>query len=97
MPIGCDSHPIGALIPFSSHMKKIYAIVPVAVAMAASAQAAFADQATDLFNQVGSGALNSSSSVLNGPGGYMIYIAIALPFLVWIASEVRKFRSGGKR
>lgn len=71
--------------------------VPAGLAVQGSA---FADQATDLVNQAGSGGLASASSLMSGSAGTVIYLVVGFSILAFIVGiilwVVHKGQKGGK-
>lgn len=55
--------------------------------MAATASA-FADAATDLVGQAGSGGINSAQSLMNGSAGTLIYLVIGLSVLAMVVGII---------
>lgn len=64
--------------------------------LAATAQA-FADAATDLVNQAGSGGLASAGTLMNGPAGTVIYLVVGFSILAFVVGIVLWVTSKGKK
>lgn len=83
---------------FSENFNKRYAAYTAAgmTSYMATAQA-FADAATDLVAQAGSGGLASASSLMDSPAGTIIYLVVGFSILAFVVGIIMYIVGKGKR
>lgn len=67
------------------------------VGYALAAQAAFADQATDLVNQAGSGGISTAKTLMDGPAGTIIYLVVGFSILAMVVGIILWVVNKGKK
>lgn len=73
------------------------AFAGTALAYGAASQAAYADKATDLVNQAGSGGIASAKSLMDGDTGTVIYLVVGFAILAFIVGIVLYVVHKGKK